>query len=46
MHAVNSGPAVRNHYASLSEPYGPQHVVDVHCIFQGMKMMNATMTSN
>ena len=26
-------PYVRNHDASLSEPYGCQHVVDVHCIF-------------
>lgn len=26
-------PFVRNHDASLSEPYGPQRVVDVHCIF-------------
>lgn len=26
-------PYVRNHDASLSEPYGPQHVVDIHCIF-------------
>lgn len=26
-------PYVRNHDASISEPYGCQHVVDVHCIF-------------
>lgn len=26
-------PYVRNHDASLSEAYGSQHVVDVHCIF-------------
>ena len=26
-------PFVRNHDASLSEAYGSQHVVDVHCIF-------------
>lgn len=26
-------PYVRNHDASLSEPYGCQHVVDIHCIF-------------
>ena len=26
-------PFVRNHDASLSEAYGAQHVVDVHCIF-------------
>ena len=26
-------PYSRNHDASLSEPYGPQRVVDVHCIF-------------
>lgn len=26
-------PYVRNHDASLSAPYGCQHVVDVHCIF-------------
>ena len=37
-------PFVRNHDASLSEPYGPQRVVDVHCIFrifQRMKTMRA-----
>ena len=26
-------PYVRNHDASLSEAYGSQHVVDIHCIF-------------
>ena len=26
-------PFVRNHDTSLSEAYGPSHVVDVHCIF-------------
>ena len=26
-------PFVRNHDASLSEPYGCQHLVDIHCIF-------------
>lgn len=26
-------PYVRNHDASLSEAYGSQHLVDIHCIF-------------
>ena len=37
-------PYVRNHDASLTTPYGCQHVVDIHSlIFRRMKMTRITM---